>query len=709
LDYSSVSNGPYRVALGDIDGDGLSDLVIANYQGNSCAVRRNQTTGDTLGLDSFSAEADLATGILPVSLTLADIDGDGLLDIVIGHQFSSYVSVYRNRSVTGIVDFDSRFDVPATAGFLSVAVADIDGDGRPDLAIANREANAVTVHRNTGSPGTLGWLPGEPVGTGTGAVSLIANDWDRDGKPDLAFVDGGGTKVSVLRNLSSPGVFEFAPRQAFAVPSPPSAVMAGDMTDDGVLDAVVVSEASGFMSVLPGLSSPGTIAFGTRVEFRTAASPCNLALGDIDGDGKVDVAVVSSVNPEVVVHRNTAVGGMPSFDPGIPFAIATASLSAALGDLTANTKPELVAANIAATSVSVLRNAVLPPPRIDIAPTILLYPDVAVGDSIALVLTVRNLSPAPLTLTSVFAGSTPFHPVVFLPAVIPGNDSLLIPVRFTPLTFGFFSDTLHLHSNGGDTSAVLTGASPFPVLQGLPDTVDFGSVPEYAVETRLFSVTNSSVNRLRIDSILFRPPFSALFPDSSVGKTDTTIAKLQFQPAGNGTFFDSIVVVTNGSPSRRPVYARGRGLDIALIPVGMPWSLVSVPRIPQTYAADTLFPGKIGIMFAFLNVVQNYDPVTVLAHGPGYWVKHDSPDTMALAGSLLDSINVPAAREGWVLFGSITRPVLVSTISTVPGNAIISPVFRFNILSQLYEPAAEIRPGEGYWVKVDRPCRIHIH
>jgi hypothetical protein len=380
----------------------------------------------------------------------------------------------------------------------------------------------------------------------------------------------------------------------------------------------------------------------------------------------------------------------------------------ALGDVTGNAKPELAAANFSATSVSVYRNAVLPPPRIGISSGELAFPEVAVGDSAVLLLSVRNLSTAPLTLGAALTGTGAFRTSALLPTVIPGNDSLHVPVLFQPPHFGTFRDTLRLSSNGGDTLVVLSAASPFPNLTGLPDTVNFGPVPQLSLARQTFRVTNTSVNLLRVDSIVWRAPFSASLSDTTLGLTDTASALVGFRPETLEALLDSVVFVTNALPARRGVIVRGSGLAATVVNVGAPWSLVSVPRVPSSLSADSLFPGREGVVFGFQNLTQNYDPVASLAVGPGYWVKYGTPENLFVTGNIVDSIVVDVVREGWVLFGSITRPVQLSGVLTAPPGAVISPVFRFNAVSQLYEPAAEIRPGDGHWVKVDRPCRLII-
>lgn len=708
LDYASVSLGPGRLAVGDMDGDGRSDLVIAEYQGNACAVLRNFTSSDSLDLGSFIAVCDEQTGYLPVSVAIADIDGDGLLDIVLGHQFSPFVSIFRNISLPGTMLFEDRIDIPASPGFLSVAVADIDGDGRPDLAVANRERNTIVIFPNAGEPGHIVFSPAILVGSGEGPVQIVSADLDNDGRYDIMFGNHASASVSCLRNLSSPGSFAFASPVSVQVAQGPSSIAVGDLNEDGILDLVATSPADSILSIVAGSSTPGSISFSAPSGIPVSPETRSAALADVDGDGRVDVTTVGSLVDSVTVYRNVSQGETLLFDPPTGFCLGSPSLGILVADLTGNGKPELAAAHLDELAVSVFRNVALPPPRIDVSPGVLSFPDVAVGDSVNLSFSIRDLSPATLTISSAWTGPGPFHAVLSLPLVIAGRDSIQVPVVFRPQGFGLFADTLRLFSNGGDTSVVLFGASPAPALRGLPDSVNFGVLPVYASETRTFPVMNPSVNPLHMEGILAHPPFSSSVSDSLLRKGDTSVVLMTFLPESAQLFNDSLTYVTNGIPARIVVTVRGEGLNATSLELASPWNLVSVPRLPSTLQADSLFIGKTGYMFAFRNETQDYAPVTTLATGSGYWVKFGVPETLSIVGASLDSIVVNAAREGWVVIGTITRPVGLSSLVPTPAGSIVSSVFRYNRLSQLYEPASELRPGEGYWVKLRGPCRLVV-
>src|SRR5205807_1568483 len=128
---------------------------------------------------------------------------------------------------------------------LSVAAGDLNGDGRPDLAVANYGANTVSVLLNTTAPGaaTPSFAPRLDFPTGTNPFSVAIGDLNGDGRPDLAAANCGANTVSVLRNTTAPGAAtpSFAARQDFATGTEPRSVAVGDLNGDGRPDLVVAN------------------------------------------------------------------------------------------------------------------------------------------------------------------------------------------------------------------------------------------------------------------------------------------------------------------------------------------------------------------------------------------------------------------------------------------------------------------------------------
>lgn len=138
--------------------------------------------------------------------------------------------------------------------------------------------------------------------------------------------------------------------------------------------------------------------------------------------------------------------------------------------------------------------------------------------------------------------------------------------------------------------------------------------------------------------------------------------------------------------------------------LGGGWNLVSVPRVPATYDAATLFPTKSGSMFGYSG--SGYSAVTTLENGPGYWAYYTAPKENLIPGTSLTSTTVTATGAGWILIGSVSRPATSAAVTTNPSGLISGSFFGYNGTS--YTAAPELIPGQGYWVYVTGACTISI-
>lgn len=256
-------------AVGDLDGDGVPDVAVAADGAASVLVFR-QVPG---GGGAFFPPVALAVAGEPTAVAVADVDGDGLADLVVATSADAVSVLIQDAAHPG--SFLPRVDLPAGSRPSAVKVADLDGDGRPDIIVADKgtetapAAMGVSVLLQAKAPAAAGtFLPA--VGYATGDVSacdVAVGDLDGDGKPDLAVACSGapgdpGRIAVLLQDGAAPGTFRPATRLG-GIQGPTSVAIA-DVDGDGLNDLVI---GDGYLYVrnqVPG--KPGV--FDIPLQFR---------------------------------------------------------------------------------------------------------------------------------------------------------------------------------------------------------------------------------------------------------------------------------------------------------------------------------------------------------------------------------------------------------------------------------------------------------
>ena len=357
----------FSTALGDINADGKLDVVVTNRDGNSVSVLINTTpTGATTF--SFGGRIDYTMDQSPRSVALEDLNGDGLLDMTVTNQNS--LSVLINRTVPGAASssFATRQDRAIGYGASHVVTADINGDGKPDLVDANLGSSTVSIFLNTfaSPPATVVLSDPQNYLSGDTASSVAVGDFNGDGKPDLAVPDPTNGVVSVLFNQSLPGsgASDFGTPQNFSTDTGPFAVAVSDFNGDGKLDLVVTSDVSNTISVLFNTTTPGsaTASFSTAEVFTTGAGPRSVAVGDLNGDGKAEIVVGNNLTNTISVFFNTTAAGAatPSFATRQDFTTGNLPRGVSLRDLNGDGRLDIATANAGSNSISVLLNTTAP-------------------------------------------------------------------------------------------------------------------------------------------------------------------------------------------------------------------------------------------------------------------------------------------------------------------------------------------------------------
>jgi hypothetical protein len=303
IDFPGLGLSHEGSATGDLDGDGKPDVVITNsYNTASVSVYRNTSAGPTI---SFASKVDYAADKGPYNVAIGDIDGDGKLDLIVAANGSNVVSFYKNIGTPGNISFAARVDFAAGTNPYSVALSDLDGDGKSDLVVTTQGSDsALSVMKNTTDSGKVSFDYPVDYATLAGSFIVSVGDLDGDGLPDLAAASSFSNSVAILKNVSTPGNLSFNSARVFTTGTYPVCVVMADIDGDGKPDLVTSNQQSNNISLLRNTSSSGNISFETHVDYAANERPIFVAIGDLDGDGRPDIVNANSSADVVSVFRN---------------------------------------------------------------------------------------------------------------------------------------------------------------------------------------------------------------------------------------------------------------------------------------------------------------------------------------------------------------------------------------------------------------------
>jgi Bacterial Ig-like domain (group 3)/FG-GAP-like repeat len=241
----SVGNFPEAVKIGDFNGDGLQDLVVANAKDNTVSILLGH--GD--GTFTQATGSPVTVGAFPFFLAVADFDGNGTADVATSNEADDTISILLGN---GDGTFTQASGSPVPSGNYNpggIVAADFNGDGKPDLAVTNfTGADAADPNGNVvillgNGNGTFAAAPGSPVTVGLYPVTLVAADFNQDGKTDLAVDNYGVTdqpQTQTLTLLLGNGDGSFT---AYGTPTQlgnsPNDLVAADYNGDGTIDLAI--------------------------------------------------------------------------------------------------------------------------------------------------------------------------------------------------------------------------------------------------------------------------------------------------------------------------------------------------------------------------------------------------------------------------------------------------------------------------------------
>jgi hypothetical protein len=311
--YQTGASNPSSIAVANLTGTGGLDLVVANFSSGTVSVFPH---------GSFNAPVTVTTGGMPNQVIATDLNGDGKPDLVLADMSSTGSAIVLLADPANPGKFLAPVSLATAGPTPSVAVGDLNGDGAPDIvaATADSAGNNGSVYvflQNPAKRGTFMAPAIYPAGAQPQSVKIM--DVNGDHLPDIVVAnlgpgsDGKGTAgVSVLlQDASHPGTF-LAP-VTFATPGQSIDVAVQDLDGDGRPDLVVANLSpvpTGSISVLLQLAPPpaGGVAFGTAANYAGFGQPLSVVIADLNHDGHPDIAVADGLSATVLLQNASSPG-----------------------------------------------------------------------------------------------------------------------------------------------------------------------------------------------------------------------------------------------------------------------------------------------------------------------------------------------------------------------------------------------------------------
>lgn len=364
-DFHTGENSiPNSIAAADYNLDGKLDMAYTTKGLSTFSVCFNTTPGG-ISIPSFTPKSDFTTGAGGTDICYGDFNLDGKPDVALTNgTAAANISVHLNITAPGSLtpSFASRITLATGNAPTGICSGDFNNDGKTDLACTNLNDNTVSVYINTTIPGasTISFSPKTDLATGNQPVDISTADFNGDGKMDLAAVNQNSNSVSVFFNMTQPGASSptFLSRTDLGTAQVPKGICTADFNNDGKKDVAVTNSGISSFSIIINTTVPGssTVSFAPQANFISLTQPYGISAGDVNGDGKTDIACIAGEGIYVALNNTTAGVNSALFLYGKVYSGGISPGDIVLADFNNDGKKDLMSSSNSGNTISVLMN-----------------------------------------------------------------------------------------------------------------------------------------------------------------------------------------------------------------------------------------------------------------------------------------------------------------------------------------------------------------
>ncbi len=554
---SSFGNpvNPWWMVAADLNGDGKLDLATSNANSTVSVFLGN-------GNGTFQPEKDYVVTSSRddlVAIAAVDMNRDGKLDLVVLLVETQQVGILLGNG-------DGTFGAAVlystnSSGPNSMVTGDFNADGNMDVAVLNNGESTISILLGNGD-GTL--KPAIKSESGGEPFYLATGDFNKDGKLDLVATSANAQIISMMLGN---GDGTFGSPVTYPAGFNPYTLVTADFNGDDKLDVAVTNANDALVNSVSVFLGNGDGTLKPLMQFDVGQSPSQIATGDLDGDGKLDLFVNNVAccpNPSLSVLFGNGDG---TFQPQVIFPI-TATGFIVPGDFNGDGRLDLAIVDGYHSTVSLLTQI----PSVNLSPTSLSFPNQVVGTtSSPQTVTLTNASNSPLTITSIAVTGTdsaPFGQTNNCPSTLNAGAKCTITLTYTPPLVGSDTATLTVIDSGAPNTqtVALSGNSIGPIVKLSSLTLSFGNqVVGTTSVGKTVTLKNNGTLPLNLSSITANGNFSQTNTCGSsvaVGASCTITAK--FTPTVIGDRTGVITINDNAGPPTQTIHLFGTGTDVSL-------------------------------------------------------------------------------------------------------------------------------------------------